>query len=49
MLDFYKTNENAEEVQDISKILYSQALLLEGLPLDNPIEFSNLISKYIFD
>jgi len=36
-------NENPELVKKYSKILYSQAKLIEGLPLDNPVEFSNLM------
>lgn len=32
-----------EEVEKLSKILYTQARLIEGLPIDNPTEITNLI------
>ncbi|MCD7730721.1 MAG: molecular chaperone HtpG [Oscillospiraceae bacterium] len=32
-----------EKLGDYSKILYTQALLIEGMPIDNPLEFSNLV------
>ena len=35
--------DNKEELQKYTKILYSQARLIEGLPLTNPTEISNLI------
>lgn len=35
--------ENPEAVKEYSKILYAQARLIEGLPIDNPTELSNLI------
>jgi len=31
------------KVKEYAKILYSQALLIEGMPLENPVEFSNLM------
>ena len=34
-----------DEVNRISKILYAQARLIEGLPIDNPTEISNLICE----
>jgi len=36
-------NDNPEELKKYTKILYSQARLIEGLPLNNPTEISNLI------
>lgn len=36
---------NKDEIKKYSKILYNQALLLEGLPLEDPIEFSTLLSE----
>lgn len=41
--NLYKKNK--EELKDYSKILYAQARLIEGLPIDNPTELSNLICK----
>ena len=39
----YKNDK--EELKNYSKILYAQARLIEGLPIDNPTEISNLICK----
>lgn len=35
--------EDKEALKDYSKILYAQARLIEGLPIENPTEISNLI------
>ena len=32
-----------DELENISKVLYAQARLIEGLPIDNPTEITNLI------
>ena len=32
---------NPAELEDYAKLLYSQALLMEGFPLKDPVEFSN--------
>jgi molecular chaperone HtpG len=42
-----KLNEdgNKEELENISKVLYAQARLIEGLPIDNPTEITNLICE----
>jgi molecular chaperone HtpG len=52
--DLFKTLEkvnesNPDKVREYAKILYSQALLIEGLPLENPVEFSNLMVKLMVD
>ena len=39
--ELYKTDK--EELKEYGKILYAQARLIEGLPIDNPTEISNLI------
>ena len=39
IIDFY----DKEELKEYGKILYAQARLIEGLPIDNPTEISNLI------
>lgn len=45
-----KVNEvNPDKVKEYAKILYSQALLIEGLPLENPVEFSNLMVKLMVE
>ena len=38
-------NNNKEQLKKYTKILYSQARLIEGLPIDNPTEISNLICE----
>ena len=39
--------DSKEELEKYTKILYSQARLIEGLPIDNPTEISNLICEYL--
>ena len=39
--DLYK--KDPEELKKYSKVLYAQARLIEGLPIDNPTEITNLI------
>jgi molecular chaperone HtpG len=41
--DLYRNNK--EELKNYTKILYSQARLIEGLSIDNPTEISNLICE----
>ena len=38
---------NKDELKEYTKILYAQARLIEGLPIDNPTEISNLVCKMI--
>ncbi|MEE3344182.1 MAG: molecular chaperone HtpG [Bacilli bacterium] len=40
-------NKNEEELEKYTKILYSEARLIEGLPIENPTEISNLICDLI--
>ena len=40
-------NNNKEELKNYTKILYSEARLIEGLQIDNPTEISNLICDII--
>lgn len=35
--------EDKDKLRDYTKLLYSQALLIEGLSVENPVEFANLI------
>ncbi len=42
-------NSNPEGVKKYAKILYNQALLIEGLPLENPVEFSNLMIELMIE
>ena len=39
-----KAYEN-KELTDYADLLYSQALLMEGFPVENPVEFSNKMCK----
>lgn len=32
-----------DKLKDYTKLLYSQALLIEGLSVENPVEFADLI------
>lgn len=41
--NLYKNNK--EELKKYSKILYAQARLIEGLPIENPTELANLICE----
>ncbi|MCI5904892.1 MAG: molecular chaperone HtpG [Oscillospiraceae bacterium] len=37
------------KLDDYSKILYTQALLIEGMPVEDPLEFSNLVCGLMVD
>lgn len=41
--------QDPSKVQEYSKLLYSQALLIEGVQLDDPVEFSNLMVKLMVE
>ena len=43
----YETDKDA--LKDYTKILYAQARLIEGLPIDNPTEITNLICNVMSD
>ena len=43
--DLYKKDK--EEFKKYTKILYSEARIIAGLPIDNPTEISNLICEVI--
>ena len=34
-----------EKLEKYSRLLYDQALLIEGMPVEDPVEFSNLVSE----
>ncbi len=38
---------NPEGIEDYANLLYNQALLIEGLPIKNPVEFSNRMVKVL--
>ncbi len=39
------TSSDSEKLGKYAKLLYTQALLIEGMPVENPVEFSNLICE----
>ena len=43
--ELYKSDKN--KLEEYTKVLYAQARLIEGLPLDNPTEISNIICDMI--
>lgn len=40
-------DDDKEELKKYTKVLYSEARLIEGLPLDNPTEISNLVCELL--
>ena len=42
-------DNNQEKIKDYSDILYDQALLIEGLSIENPVEFSNKVCQLIIE
>ena len=43
--DLYEKDKDG--LKDYTKVLYSQARLIEGLPIENPTEISNLVCNLI--
>lgn len=41
--------QDQSKVQDYAKLLYNQALLIEGVQLEDPVEFSNLMVKLMIE
>lgn len=41
----FEKNKDSEVIKDYSEILYNQALLMEGLEIENPTAFANKISE----
>ena len=37
--------DNKDKVGEYADILYSQALLIEGMPIENPVEFTNKLCE----
>lgn len=44
-LQSMSTSGDKEKLSKYAKLLYSQALLIEGMEIENPVEFSNLICE----
>ncbi len=38
-------DSDKEKLEKYSRLLYDQALLIEGMPVEDPVEFSNLVSE----
>ena len=43
--DLYKDDE--KQFEKYTKVLYAQSKLIEGLPIDNPTELSNLVCELL--
>lgn len=39
--------EDKQELEKYTKVLYAQARLIEGLPIENPTEISNLVCEFL--
>ena len=37
--------DNKDKIAEYADILYSQALLIEGMPIENPVEFTNKLCE----
>jgi molecular chaperone HtpG len=46
-LEKKKDNSADETLKDYAELLYNQALLIEGMPVEDPVAFSNLICKFM--
>ena len=44
-LEKQKDNSGDETLKEYTELLYNQALLIEGMPIEDPVAFSNLICK----
>ncbi|MFA5525321.1 MAG: hypothetical protein WC992_00655, partial [Acholeplasmataceae bacterium] len=42
-------DKDQSKINDYASILYHQALLIEGLPIDNPTEFSEQLVKLMIE
>jgi molecular chaperone HtpG len=43
--DIFETDKDSPELKKYSELLYHQAMLIEGFELENPVEFSSLLSE----
>ncbi len=43
--DLYANDK--DKLKDYAKLLYDQALLIEGMSIDNPVEFANLVCELV--
>ena len=42
-------DNDKKKVKEYATLLYNQALLIEGMKLENPVEFSNLMVSLMID
>ncbi len=45
LLDMFEKDKNSPQLKKYSEMLYQQAMLIEGYELENPVEFSKLLSE----
>ena len=45
LLDIYEADKESPQLKKYSEMLYQQAMLIEGYELENPVEFSKLLSE----
>ncbi|MFC2146063.1 molecular chaperone HtpG [Acidobacteriota bacterium] len=43
--DIFETDKDSPQLKKYSELLYHQAMLIEGYELENPVEFSSLLSE----
>ena len=41
--------KNADSVNDYAEVLYDQALLISGLPIDDPVEYANKVCQLMIE
>jgi molecular chaperone HtpG len=44
-----KLQDSHTKIDQYAELLYNQALLIEGIPLENPVEFSNLMVQLMIE
>jgi len=47
--NIYGEDAKSEKLKQFSTLLYDQALLMEGVPLENPVEFANMVSDLMIN
>ena len=45
ILETSRKTADKDSIAEYAKLLYDQALLIEGLPIDDPVAFSNAVCK----
>jgi len=47
--NIYGEDAKSEKLKQFSTLLYDQALLMEGVPLENPVKFANMVSDLMIN